>query len=80
MVVGSRFRRRRGRLCCEYSRGGVVIFASLGWRSFVVSRKEVRRRRRRMCVVFRGLVWIVLGKVELNDPVFLRQEMRRSGH
>ena len=52
-----------------------MIFARLEWRSFVVNRKEVRRR---MLTVFRGLVWIVLRKSEGNDPVFLRQEMRRS--
>ena len=56
-----------------------MILARLGWSSFVVNRKEVRRRRRRrMLVVFRGLVLIGLGKGEGNDPVFLRQEMRRS--
>ena len=52
-----------------------MIVARFGWRSFLVNRKEVGRR---MLTVFRCLVRNVLRKGEGNDPVFLRQEMRRS--
>ena len=67
MVVGRSLKRR---LCGrKSSRGGVVVLA---W--FVMSREEVGR-----LVVFSCLVRLGLGQSEGNDPVLLRQELRRSG-